>query len=185
MCGGEGKLGIYSVLRPLRISKSEGILLYHHIQNLEGGLGAERYYLNNLHTLHESFPGVEDWLRGYNGNTVKSSWLNESQPLRPCLQICKKKKRNVDNNFLVRLLRGYIRMFIKTMAWNRLLLAYSFLSSYATWGGGAEGGRSFYRNGVRGYEFINILREGYFLDLGWSSCWQMVGVQLALKIWIW
>lgn len=60
MCEGEGMLGIHSVLRHLRISKSEGILLYHHIQNLEGGLGAERYNLNNLHTSHESCPGVED-----------------------------------------------------------------------------------------------------------------------------
>lgn len=187
MCGGEGMLGIHSVLRPLRLSKSKGILLYHHIQNLEGGLGAERYYLNKLHTSHESCPEVEDWPRRYNGNTVKSSLVNHSLSGPVCKSAKRKKKffwKNVDNNFLVRLLRGYIRMFTKTMAWNRMLLAYSSLSSYATqsWGVGVEGEAC---TEMERDEVINMLREGYFVDLRWFSCWQMVRVQVTLKIWIW
>lgn len=48
---------------------------------------------------------------------------------------------------------------VKDMARNRLLVDYYFLSSRAPWRGRQYG------NAVRGDDAINILREGYFLDL--------------------
>lgn len=60
----------------------------------------------------------------------------------------------------MRLFRGVIkRMYIKNIARDGLLVGYCFLNS------SAPGRGRWYGSGVSGDEAINILREGYFLDL--------------------